>query len=246
MKVLVLANCNYPTLTSMEDLERILYEVEEIDKLILLGDFLDVPRKDINMFMLSIEKDLHKIFNKFSKAGCREIVYIVGDIDQPVMMLHTKILHRVFGSRCHISRICEYHVMNIRGNMCVFSHGHTQINIAIVEEFGPRPEEDILIAAARRARRKEKIAGLRGILSENVLWFIGHTNLLYIDKEYKIVHCGHVSCESKIRGCGPITRSMYIPEKNRGFVLIDTDAGTVSLIAYPSFKVVDKISLVSS
>ena len=240
MRVLVLANCNYPTLTGNEDLEQVILNIGEVDKIILLGDFLDIPRRNIDRFLSSIEKSFHKLINRILRTGCREIVYVVGDVDQQVLNIHTKVLYKLFGTRYHLVKICDFHIINVKGKMCVFSHGHTQINIAIMEELGDKSDEEILIAAARRARRKEQIAGLRGRLPDSAIWFIGHTNLLYVDREYKIVHCGYMSIESKIRGCGPITRSMYISDKNRGFVLIECDKGLLKLISYPSFKVIDE------
>ncbi len=244
MRILVFANCNFPTLTNIEDVERVLATISRIDKLIILGDFLDLPRRNIDKFLTDIEKIMHKLINRIFRFVHGDIVYIVGDIDQPLLTMHSKVLYKLFSSRYHLVKICSYHVMNIRGKMCVFSHGHTQINIAIIEELGNKSDEEILIAAARRARHKEKVAGLRGTLPDDALWFIGHTNLLYIDREYKIVHCGHLSTESKIRGCGPITRGMYISDKNRGFVVVDSNNGQIALYRYPSFDILDTYNLV--
>ncbi len=243
-RVVVLANCYFPEGLDIKDIENVMNYAGEADKLIILGDFLDFLRNVTDDFILRIEKPLHKLLNRIVRYGCREIIYVIGDRDRVLQEAGPRLLSRLFSTRVHLVKICTYHVMNIGGVQAVFSHGHNQINIAILEELSPeKTDERILIDAARKARRKEEVAGLRGTLPKESWWFVGHTTLLHIDKEYKIVHVGYLSKFHKISGCGPYTSGMYVPETHRGFVIVDPDSGVVKLVHYPSLKVIDQIKL---
>jgi hypothetical protein len=242
--IVVLANCYFPEGIDIQDLENVLNYAGEVDKLIILGDFLDFPKNVTDDFILKLEKPLHKLFNRIVRYGCRDIIYVVGDRDRILQEAGPRLVSRLFSTRAHIVRVCTYHVMNIGGTQAVFSHGHNQINIAIMEELSPeKTDEKVLIDAARRARRKEEVAGLRGALPRESWWFVGHTTLLYIDKEYRIVHVGYLSKFHKISGCGPYTSGMYVPETHRGFVLINLEKKTIELVHYPDFRIVDKIKI---
>ncbi len=232
-----MANCYIPTLLSFRDI--ILLEKLNPDKLIILGDFLDFPRRVTYQFIDSLKKDCYKFINRIVRSGCREIVYVVGDRDN--IALEWKDVREMFSTRTHMVKICSFHVESIGGIKIVMSHGHVQLNIALPEALSPDlADNKILIEAARRARRKEEIAGLRGILPRDSWWFIGHTNLLYVDKEHKIVHVGHLSERSKIGGCGPIG-SIISPSDSRGFVIIDDKV--IKLVKFPDLKIVSECPL---
>ncbi len=231
MRIVVIANCYIPTLLSFKDI--MILEKVRPDKLIILGDFLDFPRRVTYQFIDSLKKDCYKFINRIVRAGCREIIYIAGDRDN--IVLEWRDVMDIFSTRSHIVKICTYHVESVGRRKIVMSHGHVQLNVALPESLSPDLSDNkILIEAARRARRKEEIAGLRRILPKDAWWFIGHTNLLYIDEEYRIVHVGHLSERSKIGGCGPLG-SIITPTDSRGFVIIEN--GKIVLMRFPDLQV---------
>ncbi|NPA69931.1 MAG: hypothetical protein GXO26_03915 [Crenarchaeota archaeon] len=237
MRIVIIANCYIPTLLSFKDLT--ILEKLCPDKLVILGDFLDFPRRVTYQFIDSLKKDCYKFINRIVRSGCREIIYVAGDRDS--IILEWRDVLDMFSTRTHMLKICSFHVESIRGIKIVMSHGHVQLNIALPEALSPDISDNkILIEAARRARRKEEIAGLRGILPRDSWWFIAHTNLLYVDKEYKIVHVGHLSERSKISGCGPIG-SIISPSDSRGLVIIDDC--TIKLVKFPELKIVSEYPL---
>ncbi len=218
--MLVLSNCYIPTGLSFRELSSILEKVN-FEKLIILGDFIDFPKRVSNQFIDSIEKKFHKFLNRIVRRGCKEIIYVVGDRDS-IMLESISIFRRLFSTRVHITKVCSYHVESIHSKKIVFSHGHSQINIAISEALSPElSDKEILIEAARKARVKEELAGLRGILPKDAWWFIGHTNLLYIDSKGKIVHVGYLAKEPRIRGCGPLGDIVKPSRESRGFALVE-------------------------
>jgi len=239
--ILIISNCYIPTGISFLELLRIL-ENFKFSKLVILGDFIDFPRRPTRQFIDSLEKDSHKFFNRILRLGCREIVYVVGDRDG-VLLEWSEAYSRLFSTRRHMVKLCAYHVESIHGRKLVFSHGHVQINIAIPESLNPEySDEQVLIEAARRARRKEEIAGLRSILPRDAWWFIGHTNLLYIDEKYRIVHVGYLAEKAKIGGCGPISEIIKPSEESRGVVMIDNDY--IHIIKLENFEISKKVKLI--
>jgi len=232
MRIVIIANCYIPTLLSFKDL--LVLEKLAPDKLIILGDFLDFPRRVTYQFIDSLKKDCYKFINRIVRSGCREIIYVAGDRDN--IVLEWRDVLEMFSTRTHIVKICSYHVESVRGLKIVMSHGHVQLNIALPESLSPELSDNkILIEAARRARKKEEVAGLRGILPRDAWWFIGHTNLLYVDREHRIVHVGHLSERSKIGGCGPIG-SILMPSDSRGLVVLENSK--IRLLRFPSLEII--------
>ncbi|NPA23885.1 MAG: hypothetical protein GXO23_06300 [Crenarchaeota archaeon] len=237
MRIAVIANCYIPTLLTFRDLT--VLEKLKPDKLVILGDLIDFPRRVTYQFIDSLKRDCYKFLNRIVRAGCREIIYVVGDRDS--IVLEWKDVMDLFSTRSHMLKICTYHVESIKGLKIVMSHGHVQLNIALPESLSPELSDNkILIEAARRARRKEEVAGLRSILPKDAWWFIGHTNLLHVDKEFRIVHVGHLSERSKIGGCGPIG-SIVCPSESRGLVVLED--GRIVLVSFPELKVMSEHEL---
>ena len=108
MKTLIIANCHFPTGITINELENLFNKVRSFEKLIILGDFLDLGKEIDNIFILEIGKSIPKLLSKILKHGCSEITYVIGDLDKQ-LLIDRRLISKIFSSKKHVVNVVDKH-----------------------------------------------------------------------------------------------------------------------------------------
>ncbi len=223
MKIVFVGDLRYPR-TPIERVINIVREHGDADVLVLLGDLHARCGELEPRCVEELCDALHKILRACSREGIGKVVYTPGGRDSVAVRKWKVILSRA-GPKAHLLTITQYAHFRVCNRHVVASHGHTQLNLVLKYYIDRcRDIKEAIIKAARDAKRMES---RNSRVPMDALWFIGHTQILYFDRDFGIVHCGSLADDMNFEGAGlgrdqSVWLQYYIKDEERlGYVVLE-------------------------
>ncbi|RLE57437.1 MAG: hypothetical protein DRJ40_03785 [Thermoprotei archaeon] len=216
MSYVIIGDFRYPR-TPIELLKKLL-ERERCTTLVILGDFLARFHREDRARISEVASVLGRVIRYGRRVGTSKVIYIVGARDDGVLLYRRKIIDELGGKAISIE-IVPIKVISIENIVLVFEHGHRQFNVIFNEYYRKYSTTfEAIVNATRKARDLEE---REGRLRKGAWWIIGHTQILHVDPEYRIIHSGLLAEDINYEGAG--LRGSIIdvePNEHRGYIVI--------------------------